>query len=197
MKALFVVPFLLAFFAIPDAAAPTAAVPGDHDWVVDPVHSSAMFKIKHAGAANFYAGFDQIAGTVSLDPASPATGKVELTIPIESVHTRNEKRDQHLKGPDFFNGKENPEITFVSTSITGKDGVYDVTGDLEMAGAKQSVTIKVRKTGEGDFYGPRLGYETSFEVQRSKFGMDYGIAEGVLSDEVTLLVALELVKPKK
>ncbi len=194
MKALFVFPFLLALLAVREGEATRPR--GDHDWTVDTTHSSVMFKITHANASNFYAGFDVIKGEVSLDPESPQTGTVRLEIPVESIYTRDEKRDEHLKGPDFFNGKENPEITFVSTEITGKDGVYDVTGDLEIAGVSQRVKIKVEKTGEGEFYGKRLGYETSFEIKRSKFGMNYGLAKNVLGDEVTVLIALELVEAK-
>ena len=195
MKALLVVPVLLAMFAIPESE--SATLPrGEHDWVVDTGHSAVMFKIKHANAANFYAGFEVVEGSVTLDPASPGTGKVKLVIPIESIHTRDAKRDEHLKGPDFFNGKENPEITFVSTKIAkADDGVYDVTGDLEMAGEKRPVTMKVQKVGEGNFRGPRIGYETSFTIQRSKFGMNYGIAQNVLGDEITILASLELIKP--
>lgn len=55
----------------------------------------------------------------------------------------------------------------------------------------------VSKTGEGDFYGPRVGYEATFTIKRSDFGMDYGVAKNALGDEVTLMVGLELVKPKK
>lgn len=200
MKTLFAIPALLSLLALPVGHDATSALPapaGDYDWAVDPGHSSVMFKVRHANAANFYGNFETVTGTLSLDPAAPATGSVKLTIPVDSIHTRDQKRDGHLKGPDFFNGKENPDITFESTKVAAKgDGVYEITGDLELAGEVQSVTATARKTGEGEFYGPRIGYETRFTIQRSKFGMDYGIAQNVLGDDITVLISLELVKPK-
>ncbi|MCA8977891.1 MAG: YceI family protein, partial [Planctomycetes bacterium] len=144
MKSLFALPVLLALFTVrtEDAVQPL----GEHDWAVDPVHSAAMFKVMHANASNFYGGFDAIEGTVTLDPAAPASGKVKLVIPVDSIHTRDGKRDDHLKGPDFFNSKENPHIAFASTKIAAKgEGVYEVTGDLEIAGETQSVTMMVKK----------------------------------------------------
>lgn len=195
MKLLLVLPVLLALFAVSEESVP--APRGDHDWIVDSAHSSVLFKIKHANVSNFYGCFEKVSGQVALDPASPQTGKVTLTIPIDSIHTRDSGRDRHLKGPDFFNGRENPEITFASTKITGDgEGKYAVIGDLEIAGVKQSVTMTVTKVGEGEFRGPRIGYETRFTINRSKFGMNYGLAKNVLADEVTLLISLELKKPQ-
>jgi len=194
MKALFLLPVLLALITpLPET---TAAATGDHDWIIDTSHSSVMFKIKHANVSYFYAGFEQITGSVSLDPAAPQDGAVEITIPVDSIHTRDEKRDRHLEGPDFFNGKENPDLTFKSTAIAGKGGDrYEVTGDLEIAGVVQPLTMMVAKTGENDSRGGRLGYETTFEIERSKFGMNYGLAKNMLGDVVTIVISLELVKP--
>lgn len=196
MKSLLFVPVLLALIAAPGNDAP--APRGDHDWVVDTGHSSAMFKVMHASASNFYGAFNVIEGTISLDPAAPENGRVELSIPVDSIDSRDAKRDAHLKGPDFFNGKENPDITFASTKIAANgDGTYEVTGDLALAGETQSVTAMVRRVGESHVMGHRVGYETSFEIQRSKFGMDYGLAKKALGDEVTILISLELTKPNK
>ena len=130
-------------------------------------------------------------------PGNPATGSIELTIPVASVDTNNGKRDDHLKGPDFFSAKENPEITFRSSAIVAKGEELHVTGELAMAGRTQRVTIPVRHVGDGEFYGERRGYVTEFAVKRSDFGMTYGIDKGVLGDEVTLTIGIELVRPGK
>lgn len=195
MKSLLLLPVLFAAFAVPSTDRPAAT--GEHDWVVDNSHSSVVFRVKHAGISNFYGVFGEIRGTVSLDPKAPASGKVALEIPVDSVDTRDAKRDEHLKGPDFFNGKENPVITFTSTKIEAAGTGFTVTGDLELAGKKKPITLAVAKTGEGDFFGPRVGYEATFTIQRSEFGMDYGVAKNALGDEVALMIGLELVKPKK
>ncbi|MCA8953838.1 MAG: YceI family protein [Planctomycetes bacterium] len=199
MKALLVVPVLFTPFLFPaETGSSGPAAPRGAAWNVDSAHSSVVFKVKHAGISNFYGTFNEVSGEVVLDPASPGDGKVELTIPVASLDTRNEKRDEHVMGPDFFDGKENPEIHFVSSKIkgAGKDG-FAVEGELTMAGKKHGVTLEVAKTGEGDFMGGhRAGYEATFTVKRSDFGMKYGLDGGALGDEVTLMVALELTAAK-
>jgi polyisoprenoid-binding protein YceI len=195
MKSLVLLPFAFTLFALPKSAA-TLPV-GDHDWAVDTGHSSVVFKVKHANAAWFKGSFDTITGAVSLDPAKLEAGSVQLTIPVDSVDTNDKKRDDHLKAADFFNGKENPEITFQSTKIAAKGAGFEVMGDLAMAGKKKAVTLQVDKVGEGEFYGKRVGFSTTFTIKRSDFGMTYGIDKNALGDEVTLMIDLELIQAKK
>ena len=197
MKTLLLLPIGLAIFAFPAPDAVATPPRGEHDWVVDPVHSSVAFRVKHANIAFFKGTFDVINGRITLDPAKPEAGSVELTIPVDSVDTNDKKRDDHLKAPDFFNAKENPEITFRSTKIEKKGDALEVTGDLAMNGKKKSTVIQVAKTGEGEFMGKRVGYEAKFTIKRSDFGVDYGVAEKTLADEVTLMIDLELAQPKK
>jgi polyisoprenoid-binding protein YceI len=199
MKTLVLLPFAVAFFALPTSPSPTTApLPrGEHDWTVDSVHSSVHWKVKHCGASWSKGAFDTITGTVSLDPKAPEAGSVKLVIPMASIHSGDKKRDEHLLGPDFFNAKENPEITFASTKIQQKGDALAVTGDLTIAGKKQSVTIDVAHVGDGDFFGKRRGYTSTFTIKRSEFGVSYGIDNGSLGDEVTLAIDLELVQPKK
>lgn len=203
MKSLLLLPATLVAFAYahnlaPVAAAPTAQPLAEHDWVVDGGHSSVVFRVKHANSAWFQGTFDKIEGTLTMDPSKPEAGSVSLSIPVDSIDTNDAKRDGHLKAPDFFNSKENPAITFASSKIEKKgEGLFDVTGKLAMAGKDQTVTIAVRKTGTGEFYGPREGWMAEFSIKRSEFGMTYGIAQNSLGDEIQLAIALETVKPKK
>ncbi len=160
-------------------------------WKVDPVHSSVVFKVKHAGASWFYGSFNAVSGGFTLDAKSPADSSIEVVVDAGSIDTRDEKRDQHLKGPDFFDAKQFPEIKFVSKKVTAKGDNFSVAGELTLRGETKPLSIEVVKTGEGEFYGKRVGYETSFTIKRSEFGMDYGIADKVLGDEVTLTIAIE------
>lgn len=197
MKSLLLVPFALTFLALPSTPSAAAEVPrGEHDWVVDAGHSSVVFRVKHANAAWFKGSFDVVNGTISLDPSKPEAGNVKLTIPVASIDSNDAKRDEHLKAPDFFNAKENPEITFTSSKIAKKGEALEVTGKLAMAGKSKDVAIVVEKVGEGEFYGKRVGYSTTFTIKRSEFGMTYGVDKNVLGDEVTLMIDLELVQPK-
>lgn len=197
IKTLMFLPAALVAAAMPFARPVTVDQPlGPDDWVVDGAHSSVVFKVKHANASWFLGTFDKVDGTVTLDHAAPESGKVSLTIPVESVDTNDQKRDGHLKAPDFFNAKENPQITFESTAIAKKGDVLHVTGELSMAGKTNEVTIPVEHVGDGEFYGARRGYMTTFTLKRSEFGMTYGVEKNVLGDEITLMISLELVHPK-
>lgn len=199
MKTLLVVPFALALLPLSSLSTGAAVLRGDNDWSVDPAHSSVVFRVKHADTAWFKGSFDVIEGTVSLDPAKPEAGSVMLKIPVDSVDSNDKKRDDHLKNADFFNSKENPDITFKSTKIAKKGDALEVTGDLAMAGKTKSVTIPVEFVGasESKMMGKRAGYSTTFTIKRSDFGMNYGVAQKALGDEVTLMVDLELVPAKK
>lgn len=190
---LLLLPFSLALIGSP--VPPAGAAVGQQAWKVDAVHSSVVFKVKHASASWFKGTFDAVDGAMTLDPSKPEAGSVQLTIPVDSVDTNDEKRDAHLEGPDFFNGKENPEITFRSTKIEAQGDTLEVTGELAMAGHTKTITMPVQKVGEGEFHGKRVGYSTTFVIKRSDFGMTYG-EEKVLGDEVTLMIDLELVQPQ-
>jgi polyisoprenoid-binding protein YceI len=196
MKTLLLLPLSFVLFTLPSQPAAPTTPRGEHDWTVDAGHSSVVFKVKHANAAWFKGCFDVVNGTVKLDPSQPAAGSVALTIPLDAIDTNDKKRDAHLRDADFFNSKENPEITFRSTSIKAEGAVLQVTGELAMAGKTKTVTIPVEKTGEGEFYGKRVGFSTTFTIKRSEFGMTYGVDKNVLGDEVTLMIDLELTQAK-
>ena len=116
---------------------------GADTYKVDPVHSSLIFSMKHFGVTDFYGRFKEISGTVTFDAADPSKSSVELTVPVESIDTQNEKRDQHLKSPDFFNAKQFPTITFKSTKVEGSGDNYKISGDLTIHGVTKPITDRV------------------------------------------------------
>ena len=105
---------------------------------IDPVESSVVFSVMYLGVTNFYGRFNDVTGTVVLDKADPSKSSVDLTIPVESVDTNNEKRDQHLKSPDFFNAKQFPVMTFKSKKVEWSGDTYNVTGDFTLARCDQA-----------------------------------------------------------
>lgn len=176
----------------PTPAPMTAAAPApaaDQVFTLDGVHSSVMFKIEHMGVSNFYGSFKNVSGSYTLGDAP----SFEFSIKTDSVDTRNEGRDKHLKSPDFFNATEFPTITFKSTKVEKQgDDKMTVTGDLTMHGVTKPVTAEfkfwpAKETRQG-FKG---GFETMFTIKRSDFGMTTYVAEGGLGDEVTVLFAGE------
>ncbi|MGK0302890.1 MAG: polyisoprenoid-binding protein YceI [Planctomycetota bacterium] len=197
MKSLLLLPAILVAVSMPMGEPVVVTQPlGEHDWVVDAGHSACVFRVKHANASWFLGTFDKVEGKVTLDAAAPEKGSVELTIATESIDSNDKQRDGHLMSPDFFNGKENPEITFKSTKIKADGKNLNVTGDLSLAGKTKSITIPVEFVGEGEFRGARRGYITTFAIKRSDFGMTYGVKKNVLGDDVHMTVSLELVQPK-
>jgi polyisoprenoid-binding protein YceI len=167
------------------------SVQGADTYKVDPVHSSVIFGVKHNGVTNFYGAFKEISGTVSFDAADPSKSSVELTVPVESIDTRSEKRDQHLKSPDFFNAKQFPAITFKSNKIEGSGDNYKISGDLTIHGVTKPITADFKrgadgKGGQGKTVG---GGETRFTIKRSDYDMKFMM--GPLDDDVSIILSLE------
>ena len=86
------------------------------DYAVDASHASVVFKVDHLGTP-FYGFFRTVAGKVTWDKANPTASKISLSIESKSIYTNNKKRDDHLKGPDFFDVGQYPTISFESTSV--------------------------------------------------------------------------------
>ncbi len=156
-------------------------------WEVDPAHSAVVFSISHLDTSNQHGRFNEIAGSVTTGE-SPS---VAFTVQAASVDTNNAKRDDHLRGPDFFNAKQFPTITFTSTAATANDAGYELTGDMTLHGVTNPITVQMDKTGEGDdpWGNHRIGYETTFTISRSDFGMSNMLE--MVGDEVALTVSFE------
>ena len=163
---------------------------------VDPVHSSVIFRSSHANIGAVYGRFTDFTGTLTLDEADPSKTTFNFEVQAASVDTHQEKRDAHLKSPDFLNAKQYPTITFKSTSVKKSDkaNTLDVTGDLTLHGTTKSVTVPVEILGKGQFPPgtPRVGIESIFTIKRGEFGMS-GM-QGAVGDDVKLIVAFELAK---
>lgn len=177
--------------AAPQAAAPTAA--GSQTWTVDDVHSMALFRVHHMGAGMFWGRFDGVSGSITTSGAGPDSLAFDITIDVASVSSGNDKLDGHLKSPDFFSVKEFPSMTFKSTKASrNADGMWEVAGDLTMHGVTKPVTAKVEQTGRMKGRGGEaIGFEATFTVDRSQFGMTYGVEKGAIGKDVRVIVGLE------
>ncbi len=169
---------------------PVAAAAATYE--IDPVHSSAIFKIKHFDTSYFYGAFKEAKGTVQYDAANPGSSSIDLTITADSVDSRNANRDEHIKSPDFLNAKQFPVITFKSKSVKGTADQLEITGTLTLHGVSKDITVKATKTGTGT--NPRsqkelIGFHSEFTVKRSDFDMEFML--GPLADELTFILSLE------
>lgn len=173
------------------AQAPAAAT----KYTLDLVHSTVLFKVKHANASWAYGRFNDFSGTLMFDAAKPEASSFEVSIKADSIDTANAKRDQHLTSPDFFNAAEFPTIDFKSTSLkkTGEH-TYELAGNVTLLGVTKPVTAKLEHTGNGknNAGAEVIGAEATFTIKRSDFGMTYGLAG--IGDEVHITVSIEGIK---
>jgi polyisoprenoid-binding protein YceI len=159
---------------------------------LDPGHTSIVFRVKHLGIAYVFGRFNGPTGSFVFDESSPSKSAIEMQAEAKNIDTAVEKRDNHLKSPDFFNAEEFPLVSFKSNSVKKlSESTYEVSGDLTLLGKTRPITVEVHATGAGkDPWGNfRRGFETSFSIKRSEFGM--GFMMGGVSDEVNLTVSVE------
>ncbi len=163
---------------------------------IDTAHSMIIFRAKHNGVSYNYGRFNEFTGEIRIVKEDAAKNTVEFEVKAASVDTGNEKRDQHLRNSDFFSAKQFPLITFKSTEVSekeGKEDILEVTGDLELHGVKKSITVDVEITGraKGKDGESLIGFESTFTIKRSEFGMTYGM--GGISDDIRITVSVEAV----
>ncbi len=144
---------------------------------IDKAHSFFMFRSLRMGVANIYGRFNDFEGTVDLEGDDFENGGIEITVRTDSVDTGEDRRDAHLRSPDFLNASEIPTMKFSSKSIKKtSDSSFEVTGDLSLHGVTKEVTAQIELVGDGK--DPRsgsrlLGFDGVFTIQRSDFGMEF------------------------
>ena len=189
-----IVPLML-FFTLPVSS--HAAT-----WQIDPDHSSFQFKVRHLTVSNVKGDFTKASGVVTIDDKDISNLKVELTVEAASVNTDHAKRDEHLRGPDFFDVAKYPTITFVSKKVTkvGPDKLK-VIGDLTIHGVTREVAVDVEgptsevKDPSGNF---RRGATATTKINRKDFGLTWNrvLETGgvVVGEDVNISVEIELVR---
>jgi polyisoprenoid-binding protein YceI len=173
-----------------------AAAARADDYKSDPVHSNVVFRVHHFGAGYVCGTFIGPTGAISYDDADATKDSFDLTVQADSLDTRSDRRDQDLKGPDFFDVKQFPTLTFKSTSVTKTgDTTLHVTGDLTLHGVTKSITVDMDLTGTGTgMHGEtRTGFETAFTVDRRDYGLTYD-PEPVIGNNVRITVGIEAIK---
>jgi polyisoprenoid-binding protein YceI len=172
-------------------------------WVLDPTHSEVEFKIKHLMISTVSGSFGSFTATdIETEGEDFTTAKGTFTIDVNSVTTKNEQRDGHLKSPDFFDVATYPEIKLVLTKITSvdNDGSYDIQGDLTMHGVTKNIKLESEFGGviKDPWGNTRAGLTVSGKIPRKEFGLSWnGATEAgglVLGEDVKIHVALEFVK---
>lgn len=174
------------------------------EWTIDQSHTSVTFGVRHMMVSTVRGAFHKVSGSVGFDPKNPEKSWANLEVEIASIDTRDQKRDEHLRSPDFLDAEKFPKMTFRSTKVakTG-DTDYELTGDLTIKDVTHAVTFQVTDvTGEhADPWGfIRMGASAKAKIKRSDYKMTWNAAleaGGVLvGDEVKLELEVELQRQK-
>jgi polyisoprenoid-binding protein YceI len=168
------------------------------EWEIDPAHSAINFTIKH-----FFTPvdgtFEEYDATVMFNPEDLENSSIDVTIPVTSVDTRNDRRDGHLQSEDFFNVEKWPNISFVSNSIESRgDNEFVAIGELTIRDVTREFELPFTLLGMMD--NPMqenttvAGIVANAQLMRTDFGVGVGdwAATAVVGDEVNIQLNLEL-----
>ncbi|PTL81301.1 YceI family protein [Vitiosangium sp. GDMCC 1.1324] len=180
-------------------AAPSFAFAADFD--IDTAHSGAQFSVKHLMVSNVRGAFSKVTGKASIDEKDITKSTVEATIDTNSLNTNEPKRDEHLRGPDFFDTAKYPTITFKSSKVEKAGENLKVTGDLTLHGVTKPVVLNVEgfTTESKDPWGnTKRGGTATTKINRKDFGLSWNAAletGGVaVGEEVSITLDLEMNK---
>jgi len=170
-------------------------------WTVDPSHASVTFAVRHLGLSTVRGSFGQVTGELDLDPADATKARGTVRIDIGSIDTRDDKRDAHLRSPDFFHAEQHPEMVFEVTSVTPKKGdAYRVAGNLTIRGVTRPVELEAEATEPTrDPWGnERIGVTLTGKLNREDWGLTWNMVleagRLVVGKDVKIEIDAELVK---
>ena len=176
------------------AARSGGAEPGLYE--IDPQHLTLGFLVEHVGFAKVLGRFPEAEGTFTFDEATGEISNVRVVVKTASVDTTVEPRDRHLKSADFLNVEKFPEMVFESkgtTKLEGRKG--ELRGYLALVGITRPLALSVtwNKSATSPLPGKPYvaGMSARGSFRRSEFGMSYGVADGLVGDDVELLIELE------
>lgn len=173
-------------------------------WRIDPNHSAAHFSVRHLMISTVRGEFTGINGMVQWDPRHPTQATVEATIDCATLNTGVAKRDEQMKGPDFFDIKKYPKMTFVSKKVqTAGKGRLKVLGDLTINATTRPVTLDIEGPSDPvkDAQGrEKIGLTASTKFNRKEFGIVWNevLETGgfAVADEVSIVLDIEMIRQK-
>jgi polyisoprenoid-binding protein YceI len=173
---------------------------GAGQWEIDKAHSSIYFDVNHT-FVTVRGQFDEFSGSVRFDPENKDASGVSFEVRVPSINTNIEKRDKHLRSPDFFNAAKFPVMRFKSSDIRHvEDNSYIMDGELSIKGVRKKVSVPFTYLGMRDNPLKKgqtvAGFEAAFSINRLDYNVGNGqfAKMGVVGETVRILVALELLK---
>jgi polyisoprenoid-binding protein YceI len=171
-------------------------------WQIDPPHTNVEFSVQHMMISNVKGQFQKTSGTITVNGNDPTSAKIDATIDASSIDTRVDKRDMHLKSPEFLDVAKYPTITFKSTKVEADGpGKWKVTGDLTLHGVTKPVVLEVESSGT-PIHDPmgdtRAGASATTKIKRGDFGLTWNkvLESGgvMVGDEVAISIDVEAIK---
>ncbi|MEL6767747.1 MAG: YceI family protein [Pseudomonadota bacterium] len=187
---------LAAALALPLlAAAPAKAEPVTFD--LDPTHTTVAFWVDHIGYARTLGWFTEVTGSFVYNAKEQTVSEIRVEVNPASVFTNDERRDEHVRNPDFLDVSNHPSVVFTADGgeVTGETTGM-IPGELTLLGETKPVEVKVTLNKDAPYpFGHKkrtVGVSAEAVVTRSEFGMDYALG-GIVGDEVTVLIELEAI----
>lgn len=173
---------------------PAAAAP--QRFSLDSAHTTVAFLVDHVGYAKTLGYFSDVSGSFNYDADTRVVSDISITVQTESVQSDHKARDKHVRSKDFLNVKKFPQMTFTASQATvNADGKATVAGELELLGQSQPLTLNVTLNKADNYpFGHKsftLGVSARAMLLRSDYGMTYGVANGLVGDDIELIIESE------
>lgn len=169
-------------------------------WTLDQSHSELQFKVKHLMITTVTGNFNEFNASVEASDDQFSDAKISFDAKIDSINTRNNDRDQHLKSPDFFEAEKYPSLSFKSTSVEKSGSDFSIVGDLTIRDVTKSIKLNAEFGGIAtDPWGnTKAGFTFDAKINRTDFGLTWNsplAAGGVMvSEEVKIVGEIQFVK---
>lgn len=165
-------------------------------YTLDSAHTTVAFLVEHVGYAKTLGYFSDVSGSFSYDQETGQLSDVAISVKTASVQTDDKARDKHVRSKDFLNTGNHPEMTFTAAEATVPDtGETELVGELQLLGKTLplSLSVVLNKAEKYPFGHKKftLGVSGRGELQRSDYGMDYGVANALVGDTIELIIETE------
>lgn len=190
-------PYIIIFAAALACAGAVEAEPAD--WRIDPDHFSIAFDVEHIGYKRQIGMFRAAAGSFRYDPVANELFEGQVSVEADSVFTAHDERDEHLRDDDFLDARQHPEIRFEAVQWEPEgERSGTLSGELTLLGQTHPVALDVtiNKLAEYPFGHGRetLGVSARLTIERSRWGMDYAVDNGLVGDDVALRFEFEAIR---
>lgn len=177
------------------AGRPALAEPVRYE--LDPSHLTIAFLIGHIGYAQRLGIFHEASGGFTFDEAENSVSDIEVVVQTASVDVFVDRATRHVRSKDFLNVEAFPEMVFAGLeAVQDGDDRGTVAGNLTLLGETRRIELTVVRNKSAPYpYGRNppntIGLSLRGTLNRSDFGMTYGVADGLVGDQVDLIIEAE------